>query len=163
MSRHNIFRVQKNKDNPYVMLNKEFLNDTRLTAKAKGILAYLLSLPDDWKIYESEVATHFADGVKSINSGIKELIVYGYIIRNRLRDSKGKFIGYEYCVYEVSTETPKTENGKRHTTNNNITNMGKSKCKYQGHRKNGKLTDYQLKVTAEVARIEAAKKKMIDP
>jgi hypothetical protein len=122
-----VFRVQKNKDNPYVMLNKEFLNDDRLSWKAKGLLAYLLSLPDDWQIYEEEIAVHSKDGIKSTRSGLKELIEYNYINRAQSRTVDGKFAGYEYCVFEVPTVMPKTENGetenrktenrKKHATN----------------------------------------------
>lgn len=126
------FRIQKDKENPYVMINKQCLNDNRLSAKAKGILAYLLSLPDDWQIYESEISKHFADGIKSINSGIKELIKFDYIVREQTRGKVGRFGSYDYCVYEVSTETLKAEyresvvgkadGGKWHTTNNDLTN-----------------------------------------
>jgi hypothetical protein len=122
-----LFRVQKDKENPYVMMNKSFFLDARLSAKAKGILGYILTLPDDWRIYLEELAKHFKDGVKSITSGVNELMEYGYVLRTTLRDEKGKFKGYMYDVFEVSTETPKTENGKtengktengkRHTTN----------------------------------------------
>jgi hypothetical protein len=131
-----VFRIQKDKENPYVMLNKEFLNDARLAWKSKGLLAYLLSLPDDWQIYEEEITKHSKDGIKSTRAGIKELIETGYIIRQQTRNEKGKFTGYEYCVYEVPTVMPKTENGlsenrkpenrKRHTTNNNFTNNKKT-------------------------------------
>ena len=100
-----MFRIVKNKDNPYVMLNKEPLNDERLSWKAKGILAYLLSLPDDWQIYEEEVQRHSKDGLDSLNTGIKELIENGYIERLRSRDEKGRLRGYEYSVHEVSTKT----------------------------------------------------------
>lgn len=122
-----IFRIVKDKENPYVILNKQFLNDARLTAKAKGILSYLLSLPDDWQIYEEEITKHFADGIKSIRSGIKELIKYKYISREQKRKEKGQFSSYEYHVYEVSTEMPLGENGKTDireskSTNNNLTN-----------------------------------------
>ena len=151
-----IYRVEKNKDKPYVMINKEFLNDERLSAKAKGILTYLLSLPDDWKIYGEEITTHFADGVKSINSGIKELIKYGYIIRHQLRGEKGQFLNYEYCVYEVSTETPKTESRERQATNKDITNNKNIVGRGKRHRKrkDGGLTEYQAKVVIEAANIE---------
>lgn len=145
-----VFRIQKNKENPYVMLNKEFLNDETLSWKAKGMLAYLLSLPDDWKIYEEEIATHSKDGIKATRSGIKELITSGYIHREQLREN-GKFKGYGYCVYESPTVMPKQENGdnitvmpksengkskngkqenrKRHTTNNDSTNIDLSNNK----------------------------------
>jgi hypothetical protein len=122
-----ILRTNKDKNNPYVVTHRKWIDDERMSAKAKGIMIYLLSLPDDWKIYLHELKNHFKDGVKSISSGIKELKKLGYITRHSLRDSKGKFEGYEYLVHEVLPETPKTENGKtengktenrkRHTTN----------------------------------------------
>lgn len=120
------YRVVKDKDNPYLMMNKYGLQDKNLSWKAKGILAYLLSLPDDWQIYETEITEHSSDGIKATRSGIKELIDAGYIQRERLRNDEGKFSGYEYRVYEVPTESPKTENGfsengERHTTNINLT------------------------------------------
>jgi len=122
-----IFRVCKDKDNPYLIMNKSGLQDKNLSWKAKGILAYLLSLPDDWRIYESEITQHSADGIKGTSSGIKELIKAGYIKRETIRSKEGHFKGYEYQVFEVPTESLKTENGfsengKRHTTNNNSTN-----------------------------------------
>lgn len=96
-----IYRVQKDPKNPYVMINKTVLHDTRLSAKAKGLMAYLLSLPDNWQIYESEITGHFTDGKDSIKSGIRELRQYGYIVRgNRIRNKEGHLKGYKYTVYE---------------------------------------------------------------
>lgn len=105
-----IVRVIKDKNNPYVMLNKEFLQSENLTWKAKGLLAYILSLPDNWVIHESEIITHAKDGEKSSRSGFKELIKEGYIHRIQLRE-KGKFVGYEYHVTEFPTALPKPEYG----------------------------------------------------
>jgi hypothetical protein len=63
-----IFRVVKNKN--FVVLDKGFLANENLSAKAKGILAYLLSLPDNWNLSISELTKHFKDGEKSIRSGV---------------------------------------------------------------------------------------------
>lgn len=122
-----IYRVVKDKENPYVMVNKSFVNDKSLSWKAKGILLYLLSKPDDWKIYESDIIKNSSDGRDSVRSGIKELIEAGYIERTLRQDVKGRLMGYEYCVYEVSTVDGKTDNGlsdngKPDTTNNELTN-----------------------------------------
>lgn len=122
-----IYRVIKDRENPYVMINKQFLNDNRLSWKAKGLLTYLLSMPDDWQIYEAELVKHSKDGLTSLKSGIKELIELGYIVREQLRNEKGQFKGYEYCVYESPAEigfsnNGDSNNGEPHTTNNNITN-----------------------------------------
>ena len=73
---------------PICNINK--LKDTNLSWKAKGLLAYLLSLPDDWQIYESEIVKHAKDGIDSTRTAIKELIDAGYIERQRVRDEKGR-------------------------------------------------------------------------
>lgn len=127
MKRQTMIRVIKDKNNPYVMVNKTPIQDPNLSWKAKGILVYLLSLPDDWQIYETELEKHATDGLSSLKSGMKELINRGYVERNQFRNSKGHFTGYEYCVYEVSTEMRKSNNGessngKPPTTNNDLNN-----------------------------------------
>ena len=48
-----VIRVRKRPNN-FVMLDKTFLEDDRLSFKAKGILAYLLSKPDNWKVIVGE-------------------------------------------------------------------------------------------------------------
>ena len=95
-----IFRICKDRANPYVMVNKGFIYDPDISAKAKGILLYLLSRPDDWKVYQSEVAKHFTDGIKSIRCGIQELMTAKYIARERYRDEDGKLRHMIYQVYE---------------------------------------------------------------
>lgn len=121
----------------FVTVHKAFVFDNKLSAKAKGILLYFLSRPDNWQIYTSEVVKHMNDGQKSINSGIQELIKSKYVHRIQKRTDNGIFNGYEYLVYEKPTEMPfsenglsangfsengKTENRKGQTTNNNSTN-----------------------------------------
>lgn len=107
-----IIRTNKDKNNPYVLTHRGWINDKRMSAKSKGIMIYLFSLPDNWQIYLEELVKHFKDGIKSIASGINELRKLGYITRTTLRDSKGKFQGYEYLVHEILPEMPKPENGK---------------------------------------------------
>ena len=98
-----MIRVMK-KENPYVMIDKTCLKDERLSWKAKGLLCYLLSLPDDWEIYVSELQSHASDGRDSTAAGLRELIKFGYAKRYRNRDEKGKLRGYIYQIYEMSIE-----------------------------------------------------------
>lgn len=126
-----IFRVYKESGN-FVTVNKDFIHDPNLSWKAKGILLYLLSRPDDWQIYETELKKHACDGRDSLRTGIKELEKVGYIQRKRIRDDKGHFREYEYRVFEQPNHIgyshlgkPQLGNshlGKPDTTNNNITN-----------------------------------------
>lgn len=113
-----IIRVDKNKENPYVMVNKSFINDSRLSYKAVGILTYVLSKPDGWVIIIKDLQKQHKDGRDSIYNGLKELINNGYIDRKIIRE-KGKFIAIEYIVHECpifndikassKTERPYTE------------------------------------------------------
>ena|SRR5690554_304744 len=132
------YRVRKDKNNPYVMMNKEFLSNENLSFKAKGILSYLLSKPDDWKVYEDDLVNQSKDGKTAVRSGLKELQEQGYIIRTLKRTKEGKFDGYDYDVYEYpvledcrnnkdlaeagfpKTGNPKSENNK--VLNNDLTN-----------------------------------------
>ena len=126
-----IYRIKKDKDNPYVMVNKALSANQALSWKAKGIMLYLLSLPDNWQVYESEITTHATDGLRSTRSGIKELISAGYIQRLQKRTEGSKhFAGYEYIVHEKPQANPlkstvmlKRENGKQHTTNTKVNNI----------------------------------------
>ena len=107
----NIFKIEK-RENPFVMIDKETISDINLTWKAKGILAYLLSLPPDWKIYLSELEKHARDGRDSLRSGLKELEDLGYIHSEQIRDESGKIIGVQRRVFEKpAKQTRQPTNG----------------------------------------------------
>lgn len=102
-----VIRVQKN--NNYVVMNKTALHDPRLSWKAKGLHAYMLSMPDDWKFYDDELEKHAKDGKDALKSAIKELKQYGYMRRERRKNEQGKF-EWETVVYEEPyTENPSME------------------------------------------------------
>lgn len=92
-----IYRVKKNAN--YVVMNRTALNDNRLTWKAKGIIAYMLSMPDDWKFYISELITHAQDGEKSFRSGLDELKKCGYVRRFPIYE-ENKISHWETVIYE---------------------------------------------------------------
>lgn len=84
-----IFRIVKDKDNPYVMMDKRPIEKPYLSWKAKGILSYLLSRPDDWEIHLQDLVSRSTDGDHATRSGVKELIQVGHIERIYERE-KGK-------------------------------------------------------------------------
>lgn len=102
----NIVRVQR-RENPFVVIDKTALVDKELSWKAKGIHAYILSLPDDWKIYERDLVKRSKDGRDSMRAGLKELIDKGYMERKAIRDDKGRIERWETVVFEVPQ--PKSE------------------------------------------------------
>ncbi len=99
----------KKRVNPYVIFDKSFLLDPELSAKAKGVLSYLLSLPANWILRVSELEKHFTDGKKSIYGGLRELKSAGYVIHERTRNKIGHYIAGDYHVYEVPQNTPEND------------------------------------------------------
>lgn len=124
------------------MLSNVGLRDKRLSFKAKGILAYMLSLPDDWVFYETEIIKHATDGKQSLRSGLKELQEAGYLVKYQSRE-KGKFSNVEWVISDepnidittfvpstsfTSTEKPTTE--KPTTDNRPLLNTNNTKDLY---------------------------------
>ena len=91
---------KKHRNKPYVILDKRGLEDEGLSWKAKGILAYLISKPDDWQVYLKQLSTASTDGIDATRSGMKELVDAGYVRRQESKKENGKFAGHEYVVYE---------------------------------------------------------------
>jgi hypothetical protein len=97
--------VKSKGENPYAQIPNKMLRDERLSAKAKGLLCLLLSLPSDWVIYRTTLSQYFKDGYDAINSGWKELEELGYIVSVQMIDKdSGQFGGYNYIVYFESSE-----------------------------------------------------------
>lgn len=83
-------RVRKGKG--FESLRREMLQDPRLSFKALGILAYLLSLPDTWKT-NAERLGKLRPGRESqyaVRSGLRELEAAGYLRRERRSGVGGK-------------------------------------------------------------------------
>lgn len=102
MTKTRIYRVKK--EAKYTMVSNEILQRIDLSWKAKGIMVYVLSLPNDWDIYLEEIMKHSTDGKAGFRSGWKELEKTGYVKRIPVRE-KGKIVKWETYIYEnVDTE-----------------------------------------------------------
>lgn len=96
-----IFRAVKNKDNPYAMIDKRIVEDKNLTWKAKGLLVYILSRPDNWIIQMQDLVNQSQDGINAIRAAMKELKAAGYIkYKGRRKDATGKITGAIWEVHE---------------------------------------------------------------
>ena len=80
-------------------MDKTFLKDKRLSWKAKGILAYMRSMPDNWTFYIDELIQHSTDGESSFRTGLNELKKHGYVKRYPVRENN-KIARWETLVLE---------------------------------------------------------------
>jgi hypothetical protein len=84
-----IVRTKKNRN--YTVINNTVLEDERLSWRARGIAAYLLSKPDDWEINYQHLWKNGTEGRDAILKSMKELEDCGYLVRTRLQQPDGKF------------------------------------------------------------------------
>lgn len=96
-----VLRIHKKQQN-FVILDKTCLNDKGLSWGAKGLHAYLLSLPDDWKVQVSDLKDRAKNGRDAVRGLLSELEQAGYIQKSARRDdTSGRFGGVEYLVLEI--------------------------------------------------------------
>ena len=100
-----VIRVQK-RPNHFVMIDRGFLENPNLSWKAKGILAYLLSKPDNWKVIVKDLVKHATEGKSAIYSGLNELKTHGHYQKVPVRNKDGNRISHwEGTISEVPMES----------------------------------------------------------
>lgn len=92
-----IFKIEKNKN--YTVMSNYHLRDRNLSYKAKGMLSFMLSLPEDWD-YSLKglcvISKESRDGIRSILNELKE---NHYLEIEQVRNDKGMF-EYNYLIFE---------------------------------------------------------------
>ena len=146
-----VFRIERNRD--YTVMSNHHLRDTELSLKSKGLLSMMLSLPEEWNYTTRGLAAICKEGADCIGSALRELEQAGYIVRNRIRDSKGKIVDVEYIIYETphkpqpqsappEPERPDTENPDMDTPCPEMTaQLNKDREKKDGSKKDLENTD----------------------
>ncbi len=105
-----IYKAKKDAAHPYVMILRETLYDIDLSLKAKGLLCFILSKPNDWNIYAEGLAKELNHSKTAILNILNELINQGYCIRKRHpRNENGYWQGYDYIFFESRGERKKWE------------------------------------------------------
>lgn len=76
----------------FVQIRNDVVRDRRLSYKARGLLAYMLSFPDNYRITSDALSdASDVDGRGAVLSGLAELRKAGYLVTETLRDEKGTF------------------------------------------------------------------------
>jgi uncharacterized phage protein (TIGR02220 family) len=164
------------RENPFVQIDKSVFEDNTISWKAKGILGYLLTKPNDWKIYVDEIAKHAptfekegkqiskkGSGVSAVYEALKELRAAGYARLTVTRES-GVITGKQWEVSEIpvlNVITPYRDNlNKANVNEDNLnegnrvdTNKEDSNNEIKDNTMSGKPDD------AEILPLEAEKKK----
>ena len=97
-----VLRIHK-KENNFLILDKECLNNSKLSWAAKGLHAYLMGMASGWKVQVKHLQNQAINGRDAVRNYLSELEKAGYIVKEWVRDAvTGKFTTLEYVVYETS-------------------------------------------------------------
>ena len=112
-------KVTRIKNANYTTISNVFLRDKELSLKAKGLLATILSLPENWDFSIKGICATIKEGTTAVYSAIDELKEHGYCKVVTNRNEKGMIVGNDYTFYE----DPSMENlnvGNQTQINTNI-------------------------------------------
>jgi len=96
---HTIIRARRR--HRYVIVDQRAVEDSRLSWAARGLLAYLLSRPNDWKVLVNDLKRRGDLKRDGIHKLLRELRNAGYVRFERQRDRHGRIRGGTYFVQEV--------------------------------------------------------------
>mgnify|MGYP007100092944 CR=1 FL=1 len=122
-----IHRAARSDENPYFQFRRDTAQDRNLTFEARGVLAYILSKPDDWEVQPSDLEQNCGKSV--VYRILKELRKHNYIQLVTTRDENHRIISWDYEVYEqplikkqevAFQEVEKQELENRYTTKNRV-------------------------------------------
>lgn len=85
-----IVRGHRTDDGWFTIPNKT-VRDRRLSLKAVGLLAHLLSHEPGWKVNSIGLAKHWQVGRDQIRNALAELEAFGYVIRVRWQNERGQW------------------------------------------------------------------------
>lgn len=98
----------------YTVLQNTMILDKQLSLKTKGLMAVILSRPDDWEFSVGGLAVFCGCGKDAIRGALKELEQAGYLTRQQLHGEGGAFSGNLYEIHDsvdpIEEDPPLSDN-----------------------------------------------------
>lgn len=98
--------IRRRRNDPFARVPKALLDDTALTWGAKGVLAYLLGKPDDWKPQLTDLERRGRNGRDGVRSIIREIRAAGYGRLHRYTDERGRVVEWHLEVADCPAFRP---------------------------------------------------------
>src|SRR5437764_14419053 len=94
-----IIKIKRHSKN-FVIIDKRPLDNPILSWRAKGLLAYFLTKPDNWVVVMSDLIVRSKDRRQSTQKAFHELRDAGHATLEVVSNDKGQIIGKEWHIHE---------------------------------------------------------------
>ena len=106
-------KVRSGRRESFTVLYNSMITDKRLSLKAKGLFAVMMSRPEGWEFSVSGLAKFTGVGKDSIRNILAELERVGYLIREQAHKDNGTFGGNLYILQDMAPPlSGKPDNGE---------------------------------------------------
>lgn len=99
-----ITRADKTRGNFSQILN-DTLRDKKLSFNARGLLGFMLTYPNDWDFSIKFLIEETAQKPATVKSAMKELEECGYVMKSKVKNGTGRFVGWAYAICETNDTT----------------------------------------------------------
>ena len=94
--------VKGKRTHDFAIIPNEISQSKQLTMEEKGMLCFLLSLPENWVIYKKNLYEQIPDGKNAIDRVFKSLQEKGYILSCRqINAATNRMEGWNHIVYDA--------------------------------------------------------------
>lgn len=118
---HDESKIRSGRKDGFTVLYNSMVADKRLSLKAKGLFAVMMSRPEDWEFSVSGLAAFTGCGKDAIRNTLAELEKVGYLIREQDHKDDGTFGGNIYVLQDIAPPSSgKPDNGEAPLSGNTV-------------------------------------------
>lgn len=133
----------------FARIPNEWLRDKRLTRKARGLLAEIMTHSVGWHVSVRGLEKTGPEGRDAIRAALVELKDAGYLQVSQARGDRGRWSEVEYELCDPATADGKSVRGE--STGDGLSGDGPSVSGQSDHKKTISIEDHQVEASSEAA------------